>query len=139
MQIDTTSEFGRRVMRQLEGDQVIWLTTVGADGTPYPSPVWFFWQDDQLLIYSQPDAPKVRNIAARPKVALNFNCDFHGHEVVSFSGIAQIDPAAPPADQVPAYRAKYAEGIVGLEMTPERFAAAYSTAIRVVLTRLRGF
>ena len=47
MQIDTSSSFGRRVVERLENEHVVWLTTVAADGTPQPSPVWFLW-DGQL-------------------------------------------------------------------------------------------
>lgn len=41
MIIDLTTEYGARVARRLQDEQVIWLTTVGRDGTPQPNPVWF--------------------------------------------------------------------------------------------------
>lgn len=41
---DADSEFGQRVRARLRDEQVIWFTTVGADGTPQPNPVWFIWQ-----------------------------------------------------------------------------------------------
>ena len=73
--IDTTSEFGTRVAQRLQQEGIIWLTTVRGDGTPQPSPVWFLWDGETFLIYSQPGAPKVRNIARSPKVALHLNGD----------------------------------------------------------------
>jgi len=33
--------------------------------------VWFLWNDGSILLYSQPDTPKLRNIAANPRVALH--------------------------------------------------------------------
>lgn len=39
--IDRSSEFGARVLRRLEEDEIIWLTTGGKDGAPQPNPVWF--------------------------------------------------------------------------------------------------
>jgi PPOX class probable F420-dependent enzyme len=138
MIIDATGEFGARVERRLRDDLVVWLTTVGADGTPQPSPVWFFWDDGSVLVYSQPAAPKVRNVRRSPRVALNFNSTAHGGDVVVLTGEAAFDEAmtgAPPA----AYLAKYAEGLASLGMTPEAFAAEYATAIRVRPTKLRGF
>ncbi|MGI8476026.1 MAG: hypothetical protein ACR2OO_06625 [Thermomicrobiales bacterium] len=41
MQIDASSEFGRRAAKRLAEDQIVWLTSVGGDGTPQPNPVRF--------------------------------------------------------------------------------------------------
>ncbi len=139
MQIDTSTPFGARVEQRLRGEEVIWLTTVTGRGEPKPSPVWFLWDGETMLIYSQPGTPKVRNIAAHPAVALNFNTDEHGGDVVSFDATAEIVSDAPPADQHTAYLEKYREGIARIGSTPESMAQSYSTAIRVRLTKLRGY
>ena len=78
MQLDQSTEFGARVARRLESEHVAWLTTVRADGQPQPSPVWFLWDGDSILIYSRPNQPKLRNIAGNPKVSLSFNSDGDG-------------------------------------------------------------
>ena len=44
----------------------------------------------------------------------------------------------PPADRVPAYLEKYRQGIARIGMTPDRFARAYSVAIRLAPGRLDG-
>ena len=137
--IDLTTEFGQRVAARLAEEEVVWLTTVRADGTPQPSPVWFLWDGTALLIYSKPDTPKVRNITRHPRVALNFNSDEDGDNVVVFEGDAMVADQDPPADTVAAYIAKYREGLAGLNMTPEAFARDYSTALRVTPTKVRGF
>ncbi len=137
--IDLNTEFGARVARRLDQEIVIWLTTVRADGTPQPSPVWFWWDGTTFLIYSRPHTPKLRNIADRPRVALNFDSDKQGGDIVVFSGDALIDPNAPPADQLSPYLDKYREGIKDIGMTPSQFAQEYSVAIRVTPTHLRGF
>jgi hypothetical protein len=38
---DPETPFGEKVARRLRTEMVIWFTTVGADGTPQPNPVWF--------------------------------------------------------------------------------------------------
>jgi predicted pyridoxine 5'-phosphate oxidase superfamily flavin-nucleotide-binding protein len=38
---DSGTAFGERVRRRLREEQVIWITTVGKDGTPQPNPVGF--------------------------------------------------------------------------------------------------
>lgn len=136
---DTTSAFGRRVERRLAEETVIWLVTTSADGTPQPSPVWFIREGDTLLIFSRPDAPKVRNIRARPRVALHFNTDAGGEDVIVFTGTASAEAGAPPIHALPAYLAKYGPHIPSIGMTPEQMAAAYSQAIRVRLDKVRGF
>jgi PPOX class probable F420-dependent enzyme len=138
--IDETTEFGQRVRRQLDSDIVIWLITQGKNGTPQPSPVWFLPDgDDEIVIYSQPDKPKLRNIEAHPGVALAFNTDPSGDQVSVFHGEARIDEDAPRANALPAYVEKYAAGIEGLGMTSDSFAAEYSVPVRIKLTKLRGF
>jgi PPOX class probable F420-dependent enzyme len=138
MQIDTTSEFGGRVARRLKDEMIGWLTTTAADGTPQPSPIWFLWDGETALIYSQPNTPKLRHIKANPRVSLHLNGDAHGGDIVILSGQARLDTAVPPANQHAEYAAKYAQGIKGIGMTPESFAQAYSVPIRFTPSKLRG-
>lgn len=137
--IEFEGEFGALAAERLETAEVLWLTTVRADGLPQPSPVWFYWDGATVLIFSQPDKPKLRNIAANPKVALNFNSDAAGNSIVILDGDAEIatEPAAP--DVLAAYLEKYGTGLANLNMTPEQFAREYVVMIRVIPRKLRGF
>lgn len=138
MRIDTASDFGKRAARRFRDEMIYWLVTVDAAGTPQPSPVWALWDGATFLIYSQPDTPKLGNIPARPRVALHLDGDGKGGDIVVVTGDARIDREAPPADKVPAYVAKYREGMKRIGMTPESFARAYSVAVRVTPRKLRG-
>jgi PPOX class probable F420-dependent enzyme len=126
-----STEISSQLKVRLRDEKVAWLTTVRADGVPQPTPVWFLWQETTFLIYSKPDARKVRNIRRNPNVAINFNTDEWGSRVVVFRGRATVEEGAPLADRVPAYLVKYRQGIADLEMTPESMAREYSVAIRV--------
>lgn len=138
--IDFTSQFGRKVKKHLKQEYVVWLTTIGSDLSPQPRPVWFIWDGSSFLIFSKPDAHKLRHLALHPKVALNFNTDETGDkDVIIFIGRAAIDAIAPPAHKVPVYFKKYSTGIAALGMTPEQFSREYSVAIRVTPTALRGW
>jgi PPOX class probable F420-dependent enzyme len=137
MQIDTSSSFGRRVVERLQNEQVVWLTTVAADGTPQPSPVWFLWDGQQALMYSMPNRPKLRHIQANPNVALNFDTD-EGDDVVILTGQARIAESEPAANENRAYLDKYREAIGEIGMNPDSFAQAYSVPVRITPTRLRG-
>ncbi len=139
MTIDSSTPFGQRLQRKLAEAEVVWLVTVSNDGTPQPSPVWFLWENDTLLIYSKPDAPKLRNIEARPRIALHFDTDAHGDEVEVLIGRAAPDPQAPLASDHPAYLAKYEQRIPQIGMDAVGFAQAYSAAFRVTVEKVRGY
>lgn len=139
LNLDTSSEFGALVAARLRDEQLIWLTTVGSDGTPQPNPVWFHWDGDTFLIFSQPTSAKVRHLAENPRVALNFHTNQSGGDVVVFTGQARVADAPPPDARLSEYLTKYAEGIRHLEMTPEKLLATYSTVLNVTPDKVRGF
>lgn len=136
--INLNGKFGRQVARRLKKDPVIWFTTVGSDLTPQPRPVWFIWDGESFLIFSQPGAHKVHHIKAHPKVALSLTEDERGPEVAVITGTASADLSVPPAHHVDAYFKKYKKRIAGLGMSPEEFSREYSLGIRVIPLTLRG-
>jgi len=117
--------------RLLRAEKIAWLTTMRGDGMPMPAPIWFLWQNSSFLIYSQPEAKRIRNITKNPQVAINLNTDFWGNRVVVVTGIAFVDTSAAPANENPAYIKKYHEDILQIDMTIESMAREYSTAIHV--------
>jgi PPOX class probable F420-dependent enzyme len=136
--IDESTEFGARVARHLREEIVVWMTTVTPAGSPLPRPVWFVWDGaESVVMYSRP-GPRVRNIEANPRVALNFPGDGRGGDIVVLSGNAAIDNGAPPAGPADEYQAKYDEHIARIGMSPETFVQRYSVPVRIQLTRLRG-
>jgi len=139
--LNFNTKFGRVAKRHLKNEYFIWLTTVDSSSTPQPRPVWFIWETDSFLIFSQAKAHKLSHINRNPKVALHFNTeDDEGDRlVIIFVGEAAPDTACPPAHLVPAYFKKYKSGIAGLKMTPAGFSSEYSVAIRIKPTEVRGW
>ena len=136
--IDTSTDFGARVRQHLDNNRIIWLVTVDGAGTPQPSPVWFLSYEGGVLIFSQPNTAKVRNIERNPKVALHFDGDQYGGDIVIMTGVASIDHNLPPAVDLPDYLAKYLDGIQSINMTPQSFTDEYSVPILIDLQQLRG-
>jgi PPOX class probable F420-dependent enzyme len=136
--IDTSTEFGNRVARRLQEDQIAWLTTVGPDLTPQPSPVWFYWDGETALVYSQPQAPKLRNIRERPRVSLHLLSTPSGGDVVILTGQAWIDDQAPAMDANTGYLEKYREGLAALPTPLDQLTQEYSVVVRIRPTGLRG-
>ena len=137
--LDPANAKGAWAREHLAGDIVGWLTTVAADGTPQSSVVAFFWDGAEIVVYSQPNAAKVRNIAANPRVAFNLRGDDYGDHMLSIEGIATPDPALPPQDQVAAYMAKYREPLAHWGMDAAATAREFSLAFRIRPMRIRAF
>ena len=137
--IDPNSQTGERVTARLRNDLVAWLVTVAPDGTPMPTPVWFWWDGETVLVYSQPDKPKLRNIAANPRVALALRTDELGNLLAVVTGDARVDESAPAAHELPGYVTKYRDQIAAEGFEPAAFAAEYRVPIRITPTRLRAW
>lgn len=137
--IDWNEKFARKVSRRLAKERVGWLITVGSEMIPQPRPVWFLWDGETILLFSQAGARKIAHLSKNPKVAFHLNTDEDGDHVIVLLGEAAVDPACAPAHKVPAYMKKYRTGIKSLEMKPEEFSRDYSVAIRVKPSSLRGW
>jgi PPOX class probable F420-dependent enzyme len=137
MVIDPGTEKGGRADARLRDELVVWLITVSADGSPLPTPVWFWWDGETVLVYSQRDKPKLRHIATNPRVSVAMRTDELGDEITVLAGEAVADPSLPSAAEHDGYRAKYADLIARLGADPVSFAGEYAIPIRITPTRLR--
>jgi PPOX class probable F420-dependent enzyme len=125
------------VEARLGSNLMAWLSTVSPAGRPQSVPVWFLVDDDgTVLLYSEPGKLKLRNIAGNPHVALGLDVTDIGRDIIRIDGTAAHAPDHPPADQVPAYVAKYTERAGAIFGTVERFAATFTEAIVITPTRL---
>ncbi len=131
-------ELDAALAQRLQTEQIAWITTVRADGTPVPTPVWFYWNGETFLIYTQPESHKLRNLAQHDTVTLNFNTDSYGGSVAVFTGKGYVDDQPAPAVEWEAYLEKYTEGIKMLGMSHEEMAQRYSTVLRVRPERVRA-
>ena len=134
--LDPWNEAHAKAEVRLRIELIAWLTTVTPEGQPQSTPVWFWWDGGTFLLYSQPNAPKLANLAANPRVSLHLGDDGWGGDVVAFEGTAELADG-PPADEVGEYIEKYRERIEGYDWTPASFASDYSQAIRITPTRAR--
>jgi PPOX class probable F420-dependent enzyme len=91
-----------------------------------------------MLIYSLTDATRLGHLRRTPRVALNFDGDGKGGDIIVITGDARVSLADPPADQHAAFCQKYQDYIARSFGTPSAFAAKYSVALRVTPTKVRG-
>jgi len=137
---DPSTPFGERVARRLRENRLIWFTTVDAKGTPQPTPVWFLWDETHstILIYSRADAKRLEHLQHNSRVALNFDGNGNGGDIIVITGEAHVSIDDPAADRLPVYVDKYRDFIARLYATPEKFAEVYSVAMRIRPTAIRG-
>lgn len=135
---DPSTAFGARVAQRLAEDALAWLTVLDGAGTPQPAPVWFLWDGESALIYSLGTAKRLDHLRARPRVALHFDGNGQGGDIVILTGeIADAPDEPAPADN-PAYVAKYGGRISSMGGTPETFGEIYSVPLRFTPRRVRG-
>ena len=141
---DSSTAFGERVRRRLREEQIIWITTVGKDGTPQPNPVGFLFQDDNsILIYNMVNANRINHVVDRPQVALHFDGDGTGSDIVVFTGTACRADDIPPPHENQAFLAKYGGSVRAcLEQGPVLIGRPLVPAPRYrlrVLSAVSGF
>ena len=137
---DPSTAFGERIARRLREERLIWFTTVDAKGTPQPTPVWFLWDETNstILIYSRADAKRLAHLQQNPRIALNFDGNGVGGDIIVITGEAQVSTDDPPADHLPIYEEKYRDFIARRYETAEKFAAVYPVALRIRPIAIRG-
>ena len=132
---------------RLRNDPLVWLITVRPDGRPHVVPVWFFWDGETFLIFSEPNTTKVRNLRQNPNVMLALDGAGNlGYDVVAVEGTAELlnqTSLSLLMANYPAFAEKYnalihaarEAGLVNKDLDLQALAADYSQPIRVTPTR----
>jgi PPOX class probable F420-dependent enzyme len=134
---DPGSDLGSRLRRRLRDDLVVWLTTVAADGTPQPNPVWFIAEGEEIVVFNRRDAKRLVHVRTRPRVSLNFNSTPSGGDVLVIVGEARRVDGAPLPHQVPAYVDKYGEAMQRISGSLAGFSDEYPVLLRIRPDRVR--
>jgi PPOX class probable F420-dependent enzyme len=137
--LDVTTEWGQHAEQRLRTNIIGWLTTVGSDGRPYTVPVWFLWDGNVALIFSQPQKQKIRNLRKNARVTLALDETKQGEDVVIVEGTAEVLDTPDISATLPAYVEKYGAMIQNMGSTPESMAADYSLGIRVTPTKFKSW
>jgi len=131
---DQTKPQSTHAEERLRTETIVWLSTVRANGRPHIVPVWFLWDGSSVLIFSQPDKQKVRNLQHNQNVALALDSTNEGEDVVVLEGKAKL-LSAEETTFPSAYVEKYGQHIKDMGQTPEAMAMSYSQAIQITPTK----
>jgi PPOX class probable F420-dependent enzyme len=135
------------VEQRLRNDPLVWLITVRPDGRPHVVPVWFFWDGDTFLIFSEPNKQKLRNVQQNPNVSLALDgTGTLGLDVVVVEGTAELlnEPSLSLLKTYPAIAEKYEdllqlaheEDVISKDRDIRALVTDYSQPIRITPTRL---
>ena len=137
--LDVTTEWGQHAEQRLRTNIIGWLTTVGSDGRPYTVPVWFLWDGNTVLIFSQPEKQKVRNLRKNARVTLALDETKQGEDVVIVEGTAELLENPDINATLPAYVEKYGAMMKDMNSSPKSMAADFSVGIRLTPTKFRSW
>ena len=135
--LDLSHEFGALVRDRLQNEEILLFTSVTPKGIPNTNPVWFWWDGEDITVYSQPTSRRVHNLRKNQNVALHLqDPDGHGDKAVIINGRAELGPG--PHTIPDGYWKKYDKFLPGLEMTRDDMLRDYSVQIRVKPLKVRG-
>lgn len=76
----------------LSASNIARIATVNPDNTPQVTPVWYLWDNNELLISVGRESVKARNIRKNNNVAVSIDCRLEkGSKVVIIHGKAKFD------------------------------------------------
>jgi PPOX class probable F420-dependent enzyme len=110
--------------RFLRGRRVAVLGTVGADGTPLLTPIWYLFRKGQILMRTDKESVKTGNIARNPRVSVCIQDERPPYASVTVYGKGSVEPAR---EGLGAEMAKHYLGAVG--------AAGYQRAASEAIER----
>ena len=77
--------------RFLGGRHVAVLVTLGADGTPVPTPIWYLFRDGRFYFRTASDAVKAENVRRDPRVSICVQDERPPYRAVVAYGAAQLE------------------------------------------------
>jgi PPOX class probable F420-dependent enzyme len=80
--------FDQETLQFLERPLLMRLATLGADGYPHVTPVWYAQDGGRLLASTETDRVKYRNMARDPRVGASIDDDARPYRGVSIKGLA---------------------------------------------------
>ena len=81
------------VERFLSRRRVAVLGTIGADGAPVLTPIWYLYRDGHLLMRTDRQSVKAKNVARDPRVTVCVQDERPPYASVTIHGKASVEPA----------------------------------------------
>lgn len=135
--LDMTDPRQAGIAERLQQEEFAYFTTVRPDGRPHTVPVCFLWDGSTILIFSQPNNVKVRNLRQNPHVSLALDNYGHNNTPVVVEGTAALVDEPGVEFMMPAQVAKYTALATRIGVTLQQLSQVYTQAIRITPTKIR--
>lgn len=76
----------------LERSQIVTLATLGPQGEPQVTAMWFLWEDGTLRISLNTERQKAKNLMRDPRLSAFFVDPENPYRTIEIRGTAQIEP-----------------------------------------------
>ena len=80
------------VAKLLDGPNLARLAYTDVDGRPKVVPIWFRYDDGDIVMITGPRAAKLKGLAANPAVALTIDSSTPPYNVLLIDGDAVLEP-----------------------------------------------
>lgn len=127
------------IVASLHAEDVVWLSSTRPDGGPHLVPIWFLWDGESILVFSKPNAQKVRNLRADPRVMVAVGEPEAAFDVELIEAVAEVLPQPTKAILPSSFASKYRDHATRTGLSFDHFAATYSQPIRIRPTRWLGW
>ncbi len=132
--LDPSRKDDAHTAQRLTDELVVWFGSTRPDGRPHQVPVWFWWKDPELVVFSGGSAQKLRNINHRASVALHLDTAMGGGDIVLAEGTAAVVDDHAVAHLANGFAGKYSPQLGLTELASWR--ATFSQPILVTVTRV---
>jgi hypothetical protein len=123
------------VDRFLHGRRVAVLGTIGPDGAPVLTPIWYLYRDGHLLMRTDNQSVKAKNIARDPRVTVCVQDERPPYASATVYGKAAIEPAREELGPAMAKHYLGAVGAAGYQRAAaEAIEGAGAEEVTVVVT-----
>jgi len=83
----------------LSRSNIAMIATVKPDRSPHVTPVWYAWENNQLLMSTAKGTVKERNLKQNKKVAVVIHSSMPPHKAVIIEGIAEVEDSSEQVER----------------------------------------
>ena len=125
------------VAELIEGPNLARLAYVGTNGRPHVVPIWWAYQDGDIVMVTGPKADKVRALEANGAVAITIDSHKPPYHVLLVDGDATVEPTDGMAPEYPAIVQRFLGAAAEGYLAPMRQRVKEQRRIRVKVRSYR--
>jgi PPOX class probable F420-dependent enzyme len=84
------SLFDAEAVEFLQGPWLMRLATIGADGFPHVTPVWYLYENQRIFTSTERDRAKFRNLVRNNRVGASIDWEPRPYRGLSIKGVAHF-------------------------------------------------